>query len=88
MVFDEVPVARMTVVDGKELAVEMFKLDGQIALDVGLHEVEFSCQSRGGYDERDFSETLRLDLQTHHEYLVRCSFDSGFSVKEKRIKKK
>jgi hypothetical protein len=89
MIFEEMPVARIRAVDGKDVDTELFNLDDQIVVDVGLHEIEFSCQARGGYDERDFSEIIKLDLKPHHEYLVRCSFDSfgsDFSVKEKRVK--
>ena len=95
MVFEEMPVVRIMSIDGRDVDPEMFKLDDQIALDLGVHEIEFSCSARGGYDERDFTETIKLDLRPHHEYLVRCSFDSrygaggsytaSFSVKEKSL---
>ena len=96
MIFGEMPVAKIIAVDGKKIDNRVFKLDEQITIDVGLHEIEFSCSARGGYDERDFTEIIKLDLKSHHEYLVRCSFDSAFgvngsyepsfSVKEKRLK--
>ena len=96
MIFEKMPVARIRAVDGKKIDIGQFNLDSQIALDVGLHEIEFSCEARGGYDERDFTEIIQLDLKPHHEYLVRCSFDSAFGVngsydasfgvEEKRIK--
>lgn len=96
MIFGEEPVAKIIAVDGKKIDTGRFKLDEKITVDVGLHEIEFSCSDRGGYDERDFTEIIQLDLKPHHEYLVRCSFDSAlgvngsygssFSVKEKRLK--
>ena len=96
MIFGDMPVARIRAVDGKKIDTELFKLDEQIALDVGLHKIEFSCSDRAGYNEKDFTEIIQLDLKAHHEYLVRCSFDSNFgvngsyegsfSVKEKRVK--
>jgi len=96
ILFEEQPVTQIIAVDGNKLASEIFKLDEKIALDVGPHKVEFRCTNRGGYDERDFSEVIELDIKPYHEYLVRCSFDSdygpngtytgSFSVKAKRIK--
>ena len=96
MILGDEPVARIRAVDGKKVDTKLFKLDEQIALDVGLHKIEFSCSDRAGYNEKDFTETIELDLKAHHEYLVRCSFDSAFgvngsydssfSVKEKRLK--
>lgn len=96
MIFGEQPVVQILAVDGKKIDVGRFKLDEKITVDVGLHNIEFGCSNRGGYDERDFTEIIQLDLKPHHEYLVRCSFDSAFgsngsyegsfSVKEKRLK--
>jgi len=96
MIFGEEPVVKIMAVDGRKIDAALFKLDEQIAVDVGLHEIEFSCSAREGYDERDFTEIMKLDIKPHNEYLVRCSFDSAFgadgsyegsfSVKEKRLK--
>jgi len=96
MVFDEMPVVRIRSVDGRDIEIEMLKLDDQIALDVGPHEIEFSCQARNSDNERDYAETIKVDLKAGHEYLVRCSFDTdlgpdgtytgSFSVKEQKIK--
>ena len=80
MIFGEQPVAQIIAVDGKKIDVVLFKLDEKITVDVGLHKIEFRCSNRGGYDERDFTEIIQLDLKPHHEYLVRCSFDSRFAA--------
>lgn len=94
MMLGDEPVTQIIAVDGRKLDSQILKLDEAIALDVGPHEVAFSCVRRGGPDERDYSETMRLNLKPHHEYLVRCSFDTdfgpdgtykgSFSVKEQR----
>ena len=96
IIVEDMPVVQIIAVDGRKIDSEIFKLDEQIAIDVGSHQIEFSCTSRGGYDERDFTEIIQLDLTPHHEYLVRCSFDSAygtngsyegsFSIKEKNLK--
>ena len=96
ILFEEQPVTQIIAVDGKKLASEIFKTDEKIAIDTGVHKVEFRCVSRSGYDERDYSEVIELDIKSHHEYLVRCSFDSDFgsdgaytgkfSVNEKRVR--
>lgn len=96
IILDEQPVTQIMSVDGKKVSSEIFKTDEKIAIDVGTHKVEFHCTSRSGYDERDYSEVIELDLKPHHEYLVRCSFDTefgpngtyigNFSVNENRIK--
>lgn len=96
ILFDEQPVTQIIAVDGKKLSSEIFNTDEKVAIDVGTHKVEFHCTSRSGYDERDYSEVIELDLKPYHEYLVRCSFDTdygpdgtytgSFSVKEQRIK--
>ena len=96
IIFEEQPVTQIIAVDGKKLPSEIFKTDEKIAIDVGFHKVEFRCTNRSGYDERDYSEVIELNLKPYHEYLVRCSFDSAFgsngsyegsfSVKEKRLK--
>ena len=96
MLLGEEPVTQIIAVDGKKLASEVFKLDEKIALDIGPHKVEFHCTRRSGYDERDYSEVIELDVKPYHEYLVRCSFDTdfgpggtctgSFSVKERRIR--
>jgi len=95
IIFDEQPVTQIIAVDGKKFASVTLKTDEKIAIDVGFHKVEFRCASRSGYDERDYSEIIELDLKPYHEYLVRCSFDTdfgpdgtytgSFSVKEKRV---
>lgn len=96
ILFDEQPVTQIIAVDGNKIASEIFRTDEKIAIEVGAHKVEFHCTSRSGYDERDYSEIIELDLKPYHEYLVRCSFDSdfgpdgtytgSFSINEKRIK--
>ena len=96
MILGDQPVTKIMAVDGKKIESRIFKLDEQITVEVGLHEIEFNCSNRAGYDERAFTEIIELNLKPHHEYLVRCSFDSAFgpngsyegsfSVKEKRIK--
>jgi len=96
MIFEEQPVTQILSVNGEKVDGETLKLDEQIALDIGVHKVEFSCSDRGGHNEKDYIEIIQLELKPHHEYLVRCSFDSGFgpngsyegsfSVKEKRLK--
>lgn len=95
IIFEEQPVTQIIAVDGKNLPSELFKTDEKIAIDTGLHKVKFRCTSRSGYDERDYSEVIELEFKPHHEYLVRCSFDTdfgpdgtyegNFSVKEKRV---
>ncbi len=96
LIFGDEPVTKIIAVDGKKIHGATFKLDEQITVDVGLQQIEFSCSNRGGYDERDFTEVIQLDLKPHHEYLVRCSLDSAFgtdgsnegsfSIKEKSLK--
>jgi uncharacterized lipoprotein YehR (DUF1307 family) len=96
MIFDEQPVTQILSVNGKKVAGEILKLDEQIAVDIGVHKVEFSCSDRSGHNEKDYIEIIQLEFKPHHEYLVRCSFDSGFgpngsyegsfSIKEKRLK--
>lgn len=96
MILGEEPLTQIIAVDGRKLDSQILKLDEAIALDVGPHVVEFSCVRRSGPDERDYNETMRLDLKPHHEYRVRCSFDTdfgpngtytgSFSVEEQRLK--
>lgn len=96
LIFEEQPVTQIISVDGKKLDSEIFTTDEKIAIDTGLHKIEFSCVSRSAPDERDYSEVMELELKPYHEYLVRCSFDTdfgadgtytgSFSVKEKRVK--
>lgn len=96
LIFEEQPVTQIISVDGKKLDSVIFKTDEKIAIDVGLHKIKFSCVSRSGSDERDYSEVIELELKPHNEYIVRCSFDTdfgpdgtytgNFSVKEKRVK--
>ncbi len=95
MIFEEQPITQIIAVDGKKTEDESFSLDERITVDVGLHKITFACKARGGYDERDFTKTLLLELRAYHEYSVRCSFDSAFgsdgsytgdfSVKERRV---
>lgn len=96
MILGDMPVVQILAVDGRKIDSEIFKLDEQIAVDVGVHEIEFGCVDRSGYNENDFTEVIQMDLKPHHEYLVRCSFDSrfgpdgsyagDFGIKERRIK--
>ncbi len=95
MILGEQPVTKMLAIDGTKHDGAVFKLDEQVAIDTGIHKIEFSCSSRSGYDERDFTEIIELNLKPNHEYLVRCSFDSSygengsyqgsFSIKEKPL---
>jgi hypothetical protein len=95
MLVEDMPVTQILTVDGRKME-STLKLDEQVALDVGPHEIEFACVDRSGNNENDFTEVIRMDLKPHHEYLVRCSFDSrygadgsyagGFGIKEQRIK--
>jgi len=92
----EEPVTQIISVDGQKLASEIFNTDESVALGVGVHRVEFRCASRSGYDERDYSEVMELEIKPFHEYQVRCSFDTdfgpdgtyagSFSVKETAVK--
>lgn len=96
IIFDEQPVTQIIAVDGEKISSEIFKTDEKVAVDTGVHKVEFRCTSRSGQDERDYSEIIELDFKSYHEYKVRCSFDTeygpdgthagSFSVKEKRLK--
>ncbi|MDH5784792.1 MAG: hypothetical protein OEZ16_04190 [Chromatiales bacterium] len=96
MILNEQPITQIISVDGEKLPSVIFNTDEKIAIDVGLHKIDLSCVSRSGYDERDYSEVIELDIKPYHQYLVRCSFDSefgpngtytgSFSVKEKRLK--
>lgn len=95
LIFGDQPVVKIISVDGQKIDSAILKLDEQLAIAVGSHSIEFNCVNRASHDERDFSETMTLDLKPHTRYLVRCSFDSsfgpngtytgGFSVKEKPI---
>lgn len=92
---DEQPLTQIIAVDGRKLPSEIFKTDEQVAVPVGVHQVELSCVSRSGPDDRDYAEVIEVDFKPHHEYRVRCSFDSdfgpdgtysgSFSVDEQRI---
>ncbi len=96
MIVDDMPVTQILAVDGRKIDSAVFRLDEQVAVDVGPHEIEFACVDRSADNEKDFTEVIQMDLKPHHEYLVRCSFDSGFGpdgtyvgdfdVKEQRIK--
>jgi len=95
MVFGDSPVVQILSVDGRKLDSAVLKLDEQIAVDIGVREVEFACVDRAGYNEEDFTEVIELNVKPHHEYLVGCSFESrfgpdgnyagSFDVKEKRV---
>ena len=95
MVLGDSPVVQILSLDGRKLNSAVLKLDEQIAVDIGVHEIEFACVDRAGYNEQDFREVITLDVKPHHEYLVGCSFDSrfgpdgtytgSFDVKEKRV---
>ena len=96
MILGDEPVTKIIAVDGTKRDAALLKLDEAIAVDVGLHQIEFSCSNRAREDERNAVEMMQLDLKPYHEYLVRCSFDSAyapggsyvtsFSVEEKRLK--
>ena len=82
-------------VDGKKIDSAVLNLDEQIALDIGKHVLEVGCVDRSGYNEKDFTEVIELNVRPHHEYLISCSFDSrfgpdgtyagSFDVEEKRV---
>ncbi len=78
LILGDEPVTAIIAIDGEKLESAVFRLDEQVTVDTGTHEIEFSCVNRSGYDERDYRETITLDLKPHHKYLVRCSFDSDF----------
>lgn len=96
MMLGEEAVVQIIAVDHKDIDSDMFKLDGQIALDIGKHVIEFRCRSRKGADDREARELISIDLKPHTEYLVRCSFDSAyasgggyqtsFHIKERKLK--
>ena len=96
LIFAEQPVTQIISVDGEMLDSVIFKTDEKIAIDVGLHKIKFSCVSRSGPDERDYSEVIELNIKPHYEYRVRCSFDTefgpdgtytgSFSINENRLK--
>lgn len=95
LLFDEQPVTQILAVDGHRVPSEIFKTDDKVAIDIGVRKVEFRCTRRSGHDERDYSEIIELDIKSHHEYVVRCSFDThfgpngtytgSFSIKEKPL---
>ena len=98
VLFGEREVVRILTVDGREFDSALLKLDEQLALEIGTHVLEVSCVDRRGpgHHEKDFSDVIELDVKPHHEYLIRCSFDSrfgpngtyvgAFDVEEKRVK--
>jgi hypothetical protein len=95
IVFSEEETVQILMVDGKEIDSAVLKLDEQVALEFGKHVLEVACVDRSGYNEKDFTDFIDLDVKPHHEYLVSCSFDSrfgpngtyvgAFNVKEKRV---
>lgn len=96
ILFEAQPVTQIVAVDGKKISSEIFRTDESLAIDTGIHQVEFHCTNRSGVDERDYSEVVEIDFKPYHEYRVRCSFDTdfgpdgtytgSFSIKETRIK--
>ena len=80
VLFGEREVVRILTVDGRKHDREVLKLDEQLALEIGMHVLEVDCVDRRGHghDEKDFSDVIALDVKPHHEYLIRCSFDSRF----------
>jgi len=95
IVFSEEETVQILTVDGKKMDSAVLKLDEQIALDIGIHVLEVGCVDRSGYNEKDFTEVIELNVRPHHEYLISCSFDSrfgpdgtyvgSFDVEEKRV---
>lgn len=96
MILGEEPVTQIVAVDGRKFDSAVLKLDEAVAMEVGTREVDLRCVRRSGHDERDYGRTLRLELKPHHEYLIRCSFDTdfgpngtytgSFSVKELKLR--
>jgi hypothetical protein len=78
IVFSEEEMVQILTVDGKEIDSAVLKLDEQLALDIGKHVLEVGCVDRSGYNEKDFTEIIDLDVKPRHEYLISCSFDSRF----------
>lgn len=78
LVLGEEPVVSILSVDGEKVDNAILSLDQQVTVDVGLRVIEFGCSSRGGYDERDFTEVIKLEIKPYHEYQVRCGFDTAF----------
>lgn len=78
IVFSEEETAQILTVDGKEIDSAVLKLDEQLALEIGKHVLEVGCVDRSGYNEKDFTEIIELDVKPRHEYLISCSFDSRF----------
>ena len=78
IVFSEEETAQILTVDGAEIDSAVLKLDEQLALEIGKHVLEVGCVDRSGYNEKDFTEIIELDVKPHHEYLISCSFDSRF----------
>ena len=96
VIFGEEPVTRIVSVDGNKLPSVGLKNDEIYAIETGIHKIELSCINRRVQDERDYVETIEINFRAHHEYRVRCSFDTefgpdgtyvgSFSVEENRIK--
>lgn len=96
VIFGEEPVTRIVSVDGNKLPSAGLKNDEVYAIDVGNHKIELLCINRRVQDERDYAEIIEINFRPHHEYRVRCSFDTefgpdgtyvgSFSVEENRIK--
>lgn len=78
LILGEQPITQIIAVDGKKLASQILTADERVVIEVGSHKFEFNCVSRSGHDERDYSEIIELNLKPHHEYMVRCSFDTDF----------
>ena len=95
IVLSEEETVQILTVDGKKIDSAVLNLDEQIALDIGKHVLEVGCVDRSGYNEKDFTEVIEMNVRPRHEYLISCSFDSrfgpdgtyagSFDVKEKRV---
>ncbi|MDH5557309.1 MAG: DUF2057 domain-containing protein, partial [Alphaproteobacteria bacterium] len=66
IVLSEEETVQILTVDGKKIDSAVLKLDEQIALDIGKHVLEVGCVDRSGYNEKDFTEIIELNVRPHH----------------------
>lgn len=76
--FDAPETAQILSIDDRKVNSPLLTLDEKIAVDVGRHVVEVACVDRSGYNPKDFTEIVILDVKPHHEYRISCSFDHRF----------
>lgn len=85
MIFGEMPVVSVIGIDNKEVDVGRFSLDSQIAIDVGPHEIEFSCSDRSSKDKGYKRESIYVVLKPFHEYIVDCDEEYSVRLRENKI---